>query len=164
LTSDVRELTLGTVTVDAPVHLLEPPPVTHAQSATFDDLVSLVGYTLLPPDRVSTGDTLSVELVWQVHRQTRTAYKTFVHLLDAEGRRVAGSDQVPGNWQRPTTGWIAEEYITDIHTFTVPAELPAGTYRLQAGLYNAVTGERLLRMNDAETVVLEDSVEVSRAP
>ena len=153
-------LVLDTVTVEAPEHILEPPSVSQEQSAEFADLVSLVGYELSPPDSVVVGEALSVDLVWHVHRQTRTSYKTFVHLLDAEGRRVAGSDQVPGSWQRPTTGWIAGEYVTDIHTVHVPPDLPTGTYRLQAGLYQEESGERLRRTNGADAVVLDTPLNV----
>ena len=156
----VEPLTLGVVIVEAPEHVLAPPPVAHAQSAIFGDLVSLIGYQLPPEDGITAGDRLSVKLVWRVHRQTRVAYKTFVHLLDAEGRRVAGSDQVPGDWQRPTTGWIAGEYVVDAHTLDVPVDLPEGTYRLQVGLYHEETGERLSRPDGADTAVLETPLDV----
>lgn len=156
----VEAQALGTVTVDAPEHIMESPSLTHAQSATFGDLVSLVGYNLDPEGAFEAGDTLAVQLVWRVHRQTRTAYKTFVHLLDAEGRRVAGSDQVPVVWQRPTTGWIAGEYIVDRHALTIPTGLPEGEYRLQVGLYEEATSERLERPEGADTAVLNLSVEV----
>lgn len=153
-------LVLDTVTVEAPEHILEPPSVSQEQSAEFADLVSLVGYELSPPDSVVVGEALSVDLVWRVHRQTHRSYKTFVHLLDTEGRLVAGSDQVPGSWQRPSTGWIAGEYIVDVHTIAVPSDLLPGTYRLQAGLYDETSSTRLKRANGADTVVLDTPLNV----
>lgn len=157
-------LPLDTVSVQAPDHAMEPLAVTHPQSATFGDLVSLVGYDISPTDGLAPGALLTVDLTWYVHRQTRTAYKTFVHLLDTEGRRVAGSDQVPSGWQRPTTGWIAGEYITDTHILHVPPDLRTGTYRLQTGLYQEGSGERLRRSNGVDTAVLEIAVNVGSEP
>jgi len=160
---DIEPLMLGVVSVEAPEHVVESPPVAHEQTATFGDLVSLVGYELTPPEMITAGDVLSVRLVWYVHRETRTTYKSFIHLLDAEGRRIAGSDQVPGSWQRPTTGWISGEYIVDTHTIPVPRDLPLGTYRLQTGFYEEATSQRLMRPKGGDTVVLDATVDV-RAP
>ncbi|MGC9400491.1 MAG: 6-pyruvoyl-tetrahydropterin synthase-related protein [Anaerolineae bacterium] len=153
-------LVLGTVKVQAPEHVMEPPEVEHAQTALFGDVARLLGYDAPRAATLRPGESFSLTLVWQARRQTRTAYKTFVHLLDGEGRRVAGSDQVPGSWQRPTTGWIAGEYIVDAHTLHVPPELPEGVYRLQTGLYEARSGERLLRPDGADAAVLDIALEV----
>jgi hypothetical protein len=162
--NNVAFLPLDSFDVHAPDHVMSQPAVSYTQSATFGNLASLVGYDLSPTSVLTSGASVSVELVWHVHQQTRTAYKTFVHLIDAEGRRMAGSDQVPDRWQRPTTGWIAGEYIIDVHTVNLPADLPVGHYRLQTGLYEEATSERLPRPDGADTVVFDTQVEVRDDP
>ena len=51
---------------------------------------------------------------------------------------------MPANWTRPTTGWLPGEYVTDLHTLTLPAELPDGPLTLRVGLYDPATGARLM--------------------
>ncbi|MBI1881327.1 MAG: glycosyltransferase family 39 protein [Chloroflexi bacterium] len=41
------------------------------------------------------------------------------------------------------TTWLPGEILADPYTLTLPADLPLGNYRLIAGLYDAITGERL---------------------
>jgi hypothetical protein len=41
------------------------------------------------------------------------------------------------------TCWQPDEIYSDRHAIDLPADLPAGAYRLQMGLYNAVTGQRV---------------------
>ena len=48
---------------------------------------------------------------------------------------VAQSDGVPAGWSRPTTGWTPGEYITDVHTLSIPPDAPEGDYTLSTGLY-----------------------------
>lgn len=40
----------------------------------------------------------------------------FVQLLSAEGRLLAQSDSEPAQFARPTTTWVADEYIGDNHS------------------------------------------------
>ena len=73
-----------------------------------------------------------------------TRYNVFVHLqADDSGRVWSQSDAGPANWLRPTTGWLAGEYVTDIHRLALPADLPAGMYTLWAGLYEPRSGARV---------------------
>jgi hypothetical protein len=43
----------------------------------------------------------------------------------------------------PTTTWLPGEIIADAYSLPLPADLPAGEYRLIVGFYNPTTGERL---------------------
>jgi hypothetical protein len=144
---------LGRLEITAPDHLMEPPEVMQEVGGTLGGLATLYGYDLTPVD-VHPGQVLSTTLVWQVEDETRESYKSFVHLLRDDGSRAAGSDAVPGGWQRPTTGWVEGEYVVDRHTFSVPADLPPGTYRLQAGLYDEGSGTRLRTEEGADTILL----------
>jgi hypothetical protein len=145
---------LGRVTVQVPARTMVMPPVQYPLAATIDP-VRLVGYDVSHAS-LAPGATLTVTLYWQAQREMTTSAKSFVHLLDAAGRLAAGSDAVPANWTRPTTGWIAGEYVVDPHTF-LPRDLAPGAYRLEVGLYDAASGARL-----GDGIVLDRGVMVTR--
>jgi hypothetical protein len=135
--------------------MMTPPHVEHQVQADLGGEVSLIGYDLNAAN-FAPGAALIVTVYWQAQREIVGDYKAFVHLLDAAGRLVAGSDAVPANWTRPTTGWIAGEYITDPHTLKIPANLAPGDYGLEVGLYEADSGVRL-----ADRVLLDQLIVVT---
>jgi hypothetical protein len=71
-------------------------------------------------------------------------YHSFVHLLNAEGQKVAQSDRQPGGVYYPTTLWRPGERLRDDHQLTVPADAPEGVYSLLAGMY-ALSGDGTLQ-------------------
>jgi len=146
---------LGRVTIRVPPRTLTAPRVEHQSSANLGDQVNLIGYDL-SGDKLAPGATLTVTLYWQARQEMVGDYKTFVHLLDATGHLIVGSDAVPANWTRPTTGWIAGEYVTDPHTLVLPASLAPGDYRLEVGLYDAESSVRL-----GESVLLDQVVVIA---
>ena len=75
-------------------------------------------------------------------------YKVFAQLLAADNTLVAQSDSFPAAGQRPTTGWLPQEIIADAHTLAFANPPAPGTYRLIAGLYNPLTGQRLPSINE----------------
>ena len=103
--------------------------------AQLDDAVALVGYDR-SPHSPRPGEPLQVSLYWEALRPLDTVYHSFVHLVDAEGRTVAQSDQQPGGVFYPTTLWRPAERLRDDHNLTVPADTPPGVYRLLAGMYD----------------------------
>jgi hypothetical protein len=84
-----------------------------------------------------------VALAWRATQTPEVGYSVFVHVQGADGRVWAQSDAGPANWTRPTTGWLPGEYVLDVHTLTLPGDLPAGDYSLWTGLYDPASGERL---------------------
>ena len=143
---------VGTIQVTAPPHLMEAPAVGQLISAEFGPLTNLVGATL--PSEVAVGDQLPIELVWLVQSETADNYTTFVQLLDASGQYITGNDQIPAQWQRPTTSWVVGEYVVDPHRLTISAELPAGDYQIAIGIYNTATQTRLMLPNQETTILL----------
>ncbi|MCB0177814.1 MAG: hypothetical protein KDI62_06275, partial [Anaerolineae bacterium] len=75
--------------------------------------------------------------------EIETNYTVFVQLLNDAGQVVAQVDQQPLAGAAPTTTWLPGEVLTDTYTLPLSSDLPAGSYRLIAGFYNAATGERL---------------------
>jgi hypothetical protein len=98
-----------------------------------------------------------VTLTWQALREMANDYKVFVHLLDASGRLVAGSDAIPAGWTRPTTGWVKGEYIVDPYTLELPAGLSLGDYQIEVGMYDARNNVRL-----GERILLDQPVTSGR--
>ncbi|MDH7487172.1 MAG: hypothetical protein QHJ81_12955 [Anaerolineae bacterium] len=113
---------------------LGPRPVRPAPlQALFGDQAELVGAEF--PARARPGERLSVQLYWLALRQVGRNDKAFVHLTDAEGRVIAQHDGDPGGGFTPTSRWQPGELVEDRHYVDVPPDLPAGRYRLKAGLY-----------------------------
>ena len=82
------------------------------------------------------------------------SYKVFVHLLDANGVPRAQADVIPQNGARPTWSWLPGEIIADEIVLKIPADLPAGQYRLTTGLYNELSGERLTLPDGKDSIEL----------
>ncbi len=113
-----------------------PPPITQSQPADFGDQIQLRG---LSWDGVAKpGRPLALQLSWQVRAPPPTNYMLFAHLIGSDGRRVAQAD-LP----YPTSGWRAGHYATTDLPLALPADVPAGTYRLVIGLYDPSNGQRL---------------------
>ncbi len=85
--------------------------------------------------QIRAGDTLALSLVWQTRQAPSERWKVFTHLLDGEPQVVAQRDAEPGDQTRPTTTWRAGEVVEDHYGIQVPADLPAGEYILEIGMY-----------------------------
>jgi hypothetical protein len=127
--------------VDAPMRSNTPPPVDRLLRQAVGNVAILYGVTV-----VESEGEVSAELIWQPLRQLDTRYRVFVHLIDANGHIIAQSDADPANWTRPTTGWLPNEYISDIHRLPAPDQ----PYRLRIGLYDPET-----LMRPAEPLLLD---------
>ena len=100
----------------------------------FGDVAILVGHTLEP------SPTPKLTLVWQPIDEVSTGYSVFVHVVDSTGRVVSQSDTVPAQYERPTTGWLPDEYIVDPHMFDMPGP---SEYQVYVGLYEPRSGIRV---------------------
>jgi hypothetical protein len=136
-TSAPYGLILGRLSVERP----EPLPDMQPARAAFGPLALLEART--PTMQVSPGDAAPVELTWQARTAPGEPYIEVLQLLDGVGRVVAGLESQPVNGRYPTQAWAPGEIVRDRQTLTIPKDLPAGTYRLIAGLYRAGDGARL---------------------
>lgn len=123
-----------------------------------EPVVRLKGFTIQGPDRVSSA--ISVLLYWEPLRQTATDYTVFVHLIGgmnpATGTPLWDQDDHPPlDGLAPTTGW--EPGVTFRDAFNLledPAlRLPPGSYALQVGLYDPVSGTRLIAEAPEGTII-----------
>ncbi len=102
----------------------------------------------LEPEAPQPGGSLYVTLYWRARGPVREDYTVFTHLLGpynpATGGPVwAGHDGLPLGGSYSTSRWATGEWVLDQHEIPLPADLPPGTYLLEAGLYLLATGERL---------------------
>lgn len=110
---------------------------THAVDVTFGGQIRLVGY-----DGVLTAtESISVTLHWAVESAPGRDLTLFIHLIDTEtGQQVAGFDAPPAF---PTRFWEPGSRIADARHFTLPTDLPPGTYDVLIGWYAPDTFVRL---------------------
>jgi hypothetical protein len=150
-------LSLGTITLRDRAHEMTPPQPEHAADTTFGGVARLMGYDL-PTETIAPGGELSLTLHWQALGATDRPYTIFVHLVDEAWNIRGYGDSEPGGGAFPTTGWLSGEHIADAHTVTVAEDAPPGTYRLEVGLYDPATGQRLLTVEGLDRVVLDAGV------
>jgi hypothetical protein len=94
--------------------------------------VNLIGYTIERP----AWDQLQVTLYWWAARSPSQSYTVFTQVLDGEGNLVAGHDSSPADGAAPTHTWVPGHVYADTHLIELPLNLPPGTYRVVAGMYN----------------------------
>ncbi|MEM7114852.1 MAG: hypothetical protein AAF614_20620 [Chloroflexota bacterium] len=136
----------GNLAITAPERLLTLPAIAQPVDTTFGDIITLYGVEAAPNEDGS----LSVSLVWRGEQIINDSYHVFLHLIDAEGNLVAQSDGIPAG-NRPTTGWLPGEYITDVRYLAASPD----NYTLRVGLYKP-GAERLLTREGTDFVELNE--------
>jgi hypothetical protein len=112
----------------------------------FDKTISLVDFELANP-KVKRGDPLVLLLYWQSAAKVDKNYTVFIHLVDAQGQTVAGVDSQPRQGQSPTSNWRPNTLVPDGMIVPVDDTVPPGDYRVELGLYDAETMQRLSIFN-----------------
>jgi hypothetical protein len=150
--TQVGQAMLGRLQITTPQRVFSTPVISNHVNVRLGDWVALAGFDA--PGGITAGQTVSVTLLWQALGETDRDYKVFVHLLSADGRLVAQSDAVPVGWTRPTSGWLAGEFVTDVHALQIKPDVPPGEYKLMAGMYDSADGKRLWAVDGGDTVSL----------
>ncbi len=141
---------LGQVEIKNRVRVMNPPPLARPFEVIFDKKIKLLGYDWT----LDAQRNARLVLHWRALALMETPYTVFVHLLDAQDKVVASGDAEPGNGEFPTTGWIENEYIADVHTINIPDTLPASPYQIEIGWYDPATNTRLKTPDDQNRVIL----------
>ncbi len=134
------------------LYALSPSPDIQKVEIHLGEAILLEGYGF--DAEIRAGDVLRLELHWRALAPPAEDDHLFVHLLDGEGRLWAQRDSVPLLGLRPTTTWRAGEALVDRYGLLLPAAMPPGPYRLQAGLYRLDDGQRLTTAEGQDHVVL----------
>lgn len=142
---------LGSVEVKNRARVMTAPAaITRPQDAAFDKKIRLLGSDV----SVDAARNVQLTLYWKSLALMDTSYSVFVHLLDAQGKVIASGDAAPGGGEFATTGWVVDEFITDVHSFAVPEGVAPGTYRIEIGWYDPTTGTRLTTADGQNQVLL----------
>jgi len=157
--SGADHLDLGTVAVRGRDHQMTAPKPTFPADVTFGNTAHLAGVDL-EQNPVERGGALALTLHWRALGATDRPYTVFVHLVDEQGHVRGYGDSEPGNETLPTTGWLAGEYLADEHTITVAGDAPAGAYRIEVGLYDPGTGQRLTTQTGEDRFILDQVVQI----
>jgi len=129
-------------------------------AANLGNVIALDGFDLTPDTPAKAGSSLTITLHWR-SIQAAGRFKVFVHLVDTSGKPVAQHDGEPVSDLWPTNLWRPGDMIHDEHIVTLPANIPPGTYTIQAGLYDAPTLARLPVASGGDVVTL-GTIEVTR--
>ena len=132
---------LGPLTIEPSERLFTAPRPEIPLAAELGGEIALLGYDLAAQD----DGTYRLQLIWQALSQPAGDYTVFVHLLDQDGVCCLWqADLMPKQGSYPTSGWLADEVVLDDYLIEPPADLPAGEYPLEVGLFIADSGVRLL--------------------
>jgi hypothetical protein len=103
-----------------------------------NDAGPLVTLTAFEPamTTVNGGNTLTVTLYWQAETSLTADYSSYIHVITADGQRVAQSDHQPGGVYYPSSLWQPGERLRDRHTLVLPAGSTPESLRLVAGMYH----------------------------
>lgn len=109
---------------------------------TFEKGIRLLGYRarVMPWGARSI---LQLTLLWQADQKIDQAYTVFVHALDAAGRKLGQGDSEPAGGVSPTTTWKPGERLIDRHGALLSQGFQKAGARLEVGLYDLKSGERL---------------------
>ncbi|MBE2238271.1 MAG: hypothetical protein IAE81_10800 [Caldilineaceae bacterium] len=147
------------LSVQPSTRTFELPVVERPIEAVLGDAIRLHGANIELENGDAQGDALTVRLVWQALAPLATSEQVFVHLVGPDGALVAQSDALPAAGYG-VEQWIAGEVVVDPHRLALPAALPVGRYRLVAGMYNPITGERLVAVTADGQPVADNAVEL----
>jgi hypothetical protein len=128
--------------------------------AQFGDAIRLLGYDLAVGS-ASPGETVNLTLYWSSDGDVRQRYKVFTHLLGDTFNAAGGNflwgqaDNEPAANTRPTTTWRGAEVIVDEYAIPVAAGAPPGAYRIEVGMYDPASGERLPLLGEDGTAAAD---------
>jgi hypothetical protein len=157
-----ERIVLASVEIAGFERITQRPDVEHPLEATFGSAIKLLGYQMMVPDPLTNRDTIPLTLYWQALADGApgASYKVFTQILSADGRLVGQHDGVPVYENRPFSGWLAGEYIIDEHPMKFN-EPYIGPIHIQVGLYDPVTGVRVLTADGRDAVAIPEELQVS---
>jgi hypothetical protein len=133
---------LSTVSIAEQARQFELPHPQYLMRAELGGVVAFLGYDL-EGRKLGASDTLHLSLYWQAMAEMDKSYTVFTHLLDAQNQIWGQKDSLPVNGNYPTTDWWEGEVIVDEYEIPVRTDALAGEFKIEIGMYDAVTGERL---------------------
>jgi len=135
---------LGAVNVIKPTSppLARELPIQHRRRFDLDGQIAVLGYDCADKE-AGPGDALHLSLYYLARRKPEGDYRLSLQLVDEGGTVWAEEAFAPGGDGYPTTQWDEGEVVKGQYQLIVPADAPAGQYRLRGKMYAAATGELL---------------------
>jgi len=131
--------------------------LSHPLQVEFGGQVRLLGYDVEP--RISSGE-IKLTLHWQAVRVMDEGYTVFRHVIGPDGRLAGQKDSWPCDGDYPTSFWMRGEVVTDESVIPFSTGAGSGEYRIELGLYDSVTGQRLPAISNGARLV-NDAVVIS---
>lgn len=135
-------VTLASVIVKAQERNFDLPRDVTPVSAFLNEEIELIGYKL-HQSTVAPKNTFGLTLYWRSVRPTTTNYTVFIHAVGPDQVIRGQWDSVPRQGAAPTSGWLPGEVIEDDYQIPMAKDAPAWKYDIFAGMYDALTGQRL---------------------
>jgi 4-amino-4-deoxy-L-arabinose transferase-like glycosyltransferase len=127
------------------------PPYAHP----FDDTAIFIRASDGVTQTMRAGDTRRFTSVWRAESPLVYPRRIFVHLIDPQIQHVIAQHD---GLDSPTEYWQPGDYITQIHTLSIPADTPPGKYELWIGLYDPTTGKRMLQTDQRDSESRSDHI------
>jgi hypothetical protein len=126
-----------------PPHFSSEDTIPNPTDAQFDSFVTLRGYDFDTRMGIA-GESVDVDLYWEVTGKPPGDYLLFVHMIDELGTMVTQRDTHPGLGSFPSSQWEIGDRFVD----TVRLHIPQTTYTpsnalVSIGLYAPIEGYRL---------------------
>ena len=117
------------------------------------EFASVDGRVLLRQAEINDGDQPDISLVttWDQLGDPRPL-KIFIHATGPAGQLVAQWDGLGTNWQ----GWLSGDTLVQLHTLTLPEDMPIDSIQFEVGVYDSQTGQRWLTTEGLDHIQLQE--------
>jgi hypothetical protein len=139
---------IATITVRERERVFRANKISHPLNVTLGDSVRLLGYDWSGPP--SPGQNARLVLYWQALREMDAPYTVFTHIVGPNNVPAGQKDSWPRDGDYPPHFWVKAEIVSDEYLIPFSAQAAPGDYRLEVGLYNAETMERLATVQDGQ--------------
>lgn len=139
----------------------EPTAVFTPAGVQFDQMVKLQGYNLKSPT-ITPGETIELELFWEVLNQPIGNFWLFVHFTDEVGTMVTQRDTHPGLGNFPSSQWLPGDKFIDTVWLPIPETAYPGRGTLTIGLY--APNSYRLGITDAQNQFVGDALLIAEIP
>jgi len=133
------------------------PQIQHPMEVNLGGKATFLGYDL-EAEQIKLEDTIHLTLYWRAKVKMETSYTVFTHLLGKDNTLWGQKDGIPMKGRHPTTQWKGGEVIGDEYDIALKEGIPKGRYRLEVGMYDLETGERLPVFDENGTRMPQDRI------
>jgi len=157
----VNQVEIARVRVEPRAAIGNAAVIAHPTDYRLGDAIHLVGYNL-SQTQFRAGNQLPITIYWRADAPIAKNYVVFAHVLGSEFNAAQNNflwgqlDRVP---LVPPTAWQPNQTVADPYRVPIAPNAPAGKYKIEVGMYDAVTGARL-KLNDGSDSVILAEIEI----